>query len=231
MSRVLVIAAHPDDEVLGTGGTMAWLVMKGNDVFTLILGEGVTSRDEKRDKNKREKEMQELRMQIDKSSKILDVKKSFVFDYPDNRFDTISLLDIVKTIEKVKREVIPDIVFTHHYGDLNIDHRITFRAAMTAFRPIKGESVREIYSFEIPSSTEWNSQSCNEVFLPNCFFPIKEEHLKAKIAAMKCYTGEITKYPHPRSPEAIETLAKYRGTNCGYEYAEVFQIVRVIKGI
>lgn len=229
MKTILIVAAHPDDEILGCGGTVARLIRDGYEAYTLILGEGITSRDERRNRNARRKEIEQLKIQIKEASKILGVKKEYVFDFPDNRFDTVPLLDIIKTIENVKKEVNPEIVFTHHFGDLNIDHRITFNAVMTAFRPVRDESVSEIYSFEIPSSTEWNFQNYSEVFLPNFFSPLGEEHLKAKVDAMKCYKDEVRNYPHPRSLEAIETLAKYRGINCGYKYAEAFQTIRLIK--
>lgn len=229
MKTILIVAAHPDDEILGCGGTVARLIRDGYEAYTLILGEGITSRDERRNRNARRKEIEQLKIQIKEASKILGVKKEYVFDFPDNRFDTVPLLDIIKTIENVKKEVNPEIVFTHHFGDLNIDHRITFNAVMTAFRPVTDESVSEIYSFEIPSSTEWNFQNYSEVFSPNFFSPLGEEHLKAKVDAMKCYKDEVRNYPHPRSLEAIETLAKYRGINCGYKYAEAFQTIRLIK--
>ena len=221
---VLVIAAHPDDEVLGCGGTISIFSKKGNKVYTLILGEGITSRDEKRNRAGREREIEQLKSQVSEANKMMGVIKDFVFDFPDNRFDTVALLDVVKTVEKVKLEVHPDIVLTHHRGDLNIDHQITYRAVITAFRPLKGETVREIYSFEVPSSTEWS----REVFLPQCYFSIDEKCLKSKINALRCYEGELRSYPHPRSPEAIEILAKWRGLQVGVELAEAFEVVRII---
>ena len=226
--NILVVAAHPDDEVLGCGGTMALLAKEGNKVYTLILGEGVTSRDQKRDPGKRNRELKELKKQLQKANKLLGVKKCFVFDFPDNRFDTVALLDIIKTVEKVKKEVKPDIVFTHHHGDLNIDHRITFEAVMTAFRPVTGEKAQEIYSFEIPSSTEWNAPSPAVYFMPNYFVDISEQ-LPQKKEAMKQYRAELKKYPHPRSLKAIEISARNRGIQTGLEAAEAFEILRSIK--
>lgn len=226
--NVLIVAAHPDDEVLGCGGTIAKLAKKGDDVYTLILGEGITSRDETRNRRKREKEIKELRLQIKRANKIIGVRDTFVFDFPDNRFDTVALLDIVKTIEKVKKDVNQDTVFTHHWGDLNIDHRITFQAVMTAFRPVKGETVKEIYSFEVPSSTEWNAPIPASYFMPNYFIDISNT-LKLKIEAMKEYKSEIMEYPHPRSPEAIKIYAKRWGIQAGLQVAEAFEIIRMIR--
>ncbi len=226
--KILIIAAHPDDEVLGCGGTIAKLAREGNVVYSLFLGEGVTSRDEKRDRKKREKELKELRIQIEKAGRILSISNSFAFDFPDNRFDTVAMLDIVKTIEKVKIDVKPDIVFTHHHGDLNIDHRITFEAVMTAFRPVKGEKVREIYSFEVPSSTEWNASISTSYFMPNYFVDISKT-LELKIKAMKEYKSEIREYPHPRSPEAIKIYAKRWGIQAGLQAAEACEVIRMIR--
>lgn len=225
--RILVVAAHPDDEILGCGGTMAFHSQRGDDVYVLILGEGVTSRDEKRDRELREKEIAELKHQVEAANKMVGTKKSFLFDFPDNRFDSIPLLDIIKLVEKVKKEVIPDIIYTHHNGDLNIDHRITFEAVLTACRPLKNESVRSIYSFEVPSSTEWSADS-SKYFIPNYFVNIKETLVK-KTNAMKAYTNEVRDFPHPRSEKALEILAQSRGIMTGFEYAEAFMVVRILE--
>ncbi len=225
--RILVVAAHPDDEILGCGGTMALHSQRGDDVYVLILGEGVTSRDEKRDRELREKDIAELQHQVETANKIVGTKKNFLFDFPDNRFDSVPLLDIIKVVEKVKKEVNPDIIYTHHKGDLNIDHRITFEAVLTASRPLKDESVRSVYSFEVPSSTEWSADSSN-YFIPNYFINIKET-LKKKTNAMKAYTNEIRDFPHPRSGKALEILAQSRGIMTGFEYAEAFMVVRILE--
>ncbi len=154
--KLLVIVAHPDDEVLGCGGTIARLASEGQEVYCLILGEGITSRYDQRD-TVVEDGLKQLKLEAEQAAKILGIKKAFFKNYPDNRFDTIPLLTIVKAIEEIKREIEPDIIYTHHQGDLNIDHQITFKAVLTACRPMKGQTVKEIYSFEVPSSTEWSS--------------------------------------------------------------------------
>ena len=226
--RVLVVAAHPDDEVLGCGGTIAKLAREGNDYYTLILGEGITSRDEKRDRTKRENEIAALRKHTKDANKILGVKKVYTYAFPDNRFDTVPLLEIIKAIDNIKRSVKPDIVFTHHYGDLNIDHQITFKAVMTAFRPIKDESVKEIYSFEIPSSTEWNGPSSLTYFMPDYFVDINKS-LEIKVNSLKKYETELRDFPHPRSLKAVELNAKYRGIIMGFKAAEAFKAIRIRK--
>jgi|TARA_B100002003_G_scaffold172984_1_gene160886 LmbE family N-acetylglucosaminyl deacetylase len=226
--KIMIVAAHPDDEVLGCGGTVARLSMEGSDVYTIILGEGVTSRDNKRDLIKRKNEISELRKQVKSANKILGVKKVYTFDFPDNRFDTVPLLDIIKSIEKIKEDIKPNIVFTHHHGDLNIDHQITFKAVMTAFRPTKDQSVREIYSFEIPSSTEWSGPSTLTYFMPDYFVDVSKS-LKVKINALKEYKTELGDFPHPRSLTAVELNAKQWGVKVGFEAAEAFKTIRIRK--
>mgnify|MGYP000889105075 CR=1 FL=1 len=223
--NILVIAAHPDDEILGCGGTVAKLIKEGFKAYTLILGEGITSRDNIRQRNKREKEILELKEQIRKANKIIGVKDAFFYDFPDNRFDTVALLDIIKVIEKVKDEVKPYIIFTHYKDDLNIDHRITFKSVLTATRPVGNESVREIYSFEIISSTEWNYPLS---FSPDVFFDITDT-LNLKLKAMSEYSSELKDFPYPRSLDGIKLNASYWGMKTGIKYVEAFKTVRCIK--
>lgn len=224
--RILIVVAHPDDEILGCGGTMARHSSRGDDVFVVILGEGVTSRDEKRDREKRVKEIADLRRHVEVANQIVGTKKTFLFDFPDNRFDSVPLLDIVKVVEGIKKEIEPDIVYTQHRGDLNIDHRITFQAVLTAFRPLKGERAKEIYAFEVPSSTEWAFGREN-YFIPNLFVDI-EDTMDKKIKAMRAYSNEIREFPHPRSEAALEALARNRGTMVGLECVEAFEIIRQV---
>ena len=226
--KILVVAAHPDDEVLGCGGIMAKFAMEGDEVYSVILSEGITARDKSRDASKRAAEVDELKQHINNAHGVLGVKKSFTFDLPDNRFDSVDLLDIVKMVEGVKREVKPDIIFTHHWGDLNVDHRYTFDAVMIASRPMKDEPTCAIYSFEVLSSTEWNNPSASTYFMPNYFVNIEKTTTK-KVDAMKQYKTEIRDFPHPRSPEAIEILAKQRGIQVGLFAAEAFEVVRLIE--
>ena len=225
MRKVLSILAHPDDEVLGCGGTIARLSKKGNEIYVLILGEGITSRDDIRDKQKRKSEILALRRQAEKANKLLGIKKIFFYDFPDNRFDTVPFLDIVKVIEKIKNQIKPEIIFTHYEKDLNIDHQITYKAVITATRPLEKENVKEIYSFEIPSSTEWSYPLS---FSPNMFYDISET-IDVKIKALKEYKSELKKYPYPRSLEGVELTAKNWGMKVGLNYAEAFKIVRIVK--
>jgi LmbE family N-acetylglucosaminyl deacetylase len=225
MMKILIIAAHPDDEVLGCGGTIARLA-RTNTINTLILGEGITSRDisqQEKDLN-----ISVLRDQCKNANYILGVKKVFFEQFPDNKFDSVPLLDIVKPIENLIKKITPDEIYTHHHGDLNIDHRITQRAVLTAARPIGEKPVKKILSFEILSSTEWNVPDTSTMFTPNTWVNISET-LQTKLDAMQEYSGELCEYPHPRSIKGIKILAARRGLEVGFSYAEAFHLLRSIE--
>ncbi|WP_462252232.1 PIG-L deacetylase family protein [Ekhidna sp.] len=227
--KVLVAVAHPDDELLGIGGTLNKLATEYNShIHVVILGEGITSRDDKRDTQNRSGELTTHNKNILEAQKIIGYQSLSTYDFPDNRFDSVDLLDVVKVIEKEKAAFQPDVIITHHHGDLNVDHRITFQAVLTATRPMELEKVSGIITFETPSGTEWQSTADSRIFRPNLYLSISEEQLKAKIAAMECYEYEKRAFPHPRSPKALRLLAEYRGMTIGKPLAEAFQIVRWI---
>jgi len=218
--RILIVAAHPDDEILGCFGTVAKMINEGAEAMTLILSKGITSRD-----SYSEKDIDDIEKQSIEANKIIGINKVILKNFPDQRFDSVDLLDIIKVIEQVKNEFRPDIIFTHFANDLNIDHCITNKAVLTATRPMVGETVKEIYAFEILSSTEWNYPLS---FSPNYFQNI-EKTFNLKIEAMKKYGGELREYPHPRSVEGITLNAKRWGMRIGnVEYAEAFQVLRII---
>lgn len=223
--KILIVAAHPDDEVLGCFGTVSKLIKEGYEAYTLILGEGKTSRLDTRKVEENKEQLEILNDEIKKANDIIGIKKCFVYDFPDNRFDSVDLLDIIKVISKIKEEIKPDIIFTHYENDLNIDHKVTYQAVITATRPMENESVKEIYSFEILSSTEWQYPIS---FSPDVFFDIQDT-IELKLNAMQCYKSELCLYPHPRSLEGIELNAKYNGMRVGKNYVEAFKSVRVIK--
>jgi LmbE family N-acetylglucosaminyl deacetylase len=225
MKKILVIAAHPDDEILGCAGTVARLVKQGYQAYTLILGEGIEARYKRKNTKKAVAEVRKLKSNAQKANKIIGVKKIFIFNFPDNSFDSLPLLKIVKVIEKVKEKVRPDLIFTHFEKDLNIDHQITYKAVITATRPLVDETVREIYSFSNPSSTEWSYPLS---FSPNVFFDVTDT-LDLKLAAVKKYKSELRELPHPRSLKGIKLDAQYWGMRTGLGYAEAFKCVRSIK--
>jgi len=223
--KILVVAAHPDDEVLGCGAAVARLVQEGHGVTTVILGEGVTARYSDGATGRQDQEKKRLKEQMTAANQVLGVKDVYQLDLPDNKLDTVSLLEIVQRLEEIKRQVRPDTVFTHHWGDLNIDHRITYNAVMTACRPLKGEPVRDIYAFEVPSSSEW---AYPRSFDPTLYMDV-EGTIMQKIKAMRCYRSEMRPAPHPRSAKSLLAIAQRWGSVSGYTYAEAFQIVRAIR--
>lgn len=228
-NRVLVVVAHPDDELLGLGATLHKLILERNmTTRVIILGEGITSRSDTRDAGLWENELEIHRSNIKKAQSAIGYHSVSIYNFPDNRFDSVALLDIVKVIEKEKNEFQPDIIFTHHGGDLNIDHQRTFQAVMTATRPMESEGVKTIITFETPSGTEWQAVNDPRHFEPNIFVEVSEKDIQAKIEGMEAYEFEKRTYPHPRSPEALEILAKQRGIMVGKQYAEAFQLVRSI---
>lgn len=231
--KILIIVAHPDDEVLGMGGTILKHVKNGDDVTVAYLTTGITSRRSLTYSNtssyelsnselsKMKKQIIDLRSDAKKALKILRAKKSIFFDFPDNEMDSIPLLKIIKKVEKLISKEKPDMVYTSHFKDLNVDHRTVFEAVLTACRPF-AFSVKEILCFETLSSTEW---TFSYDFQPNYFVNIEKE-LDSKIKAMKVYKNELRKFPHPRSLENIKISAQRWGTVCGFKAAEAFQIIR-----
>ena len=221
-NKILIVAAHPDDEVLGCFGTVSRLIKQGYEAYTLILSRGKSSRG-----SVSQNEIDEITIEMQQANDYIGVKKIYQLDFPDNAFDTVSLLSIVKEIEKIKNEIKPEIVFTHNVNDINIDHRITSQAVLTAIRPMSDECVRTIYAMEIPSSTEWNNYSQQTIFCPNVFIDISDT-IDMKLKAMEYYKSELRDYPHPRSLKYIKDLAAVSGAKNGLKYCENFILIRSI---
>ncbi len=225
--NVLVVAAHPDDEVLGCGGTIARHAADGDQVHIAILGEGITSRHNDRS-DADACVLDSLHSHAKRAGQILGATSVEVFDLPDNRFDTVSQLDISKRIEQLVGKHQPDEIYTHHPGDLNLDHVITHRAVLTATRPMSKSAVKTICTFEVASSSEWAFDSTGPTFAPSVFIDI-ERFLDAKCEAMSAYETEARDFPHPRSTQALRAQAKRWGAACGRAAAEAFQLVRDIR--
>jgi N-acetylglucosamine malate deacetylase 1 len=222
--RVAVIVAHPDDEVLGCGGTIRRHTLSGDDVWVVILADGETGRDSHTGGGaiaKRE-------TAASAAAKTLGVQHLTMHRLPDNRMDAGPLLDIVKVIEQDILEIVPDAVYTHHAGDLNVDHRRVHQAVVTACRPQLGHPVNTLLFFETPSSTEWQPPGSGPAFLPNWFVDISDT-LESKLQALKAYHDEMRAWPHPRSYEGIEHLARWRGATIGCAAAEAFFLGREIR--
>ena len=225
--KVLVVAAHPDDEVLGCGATMARLANEGHEVYIAIMGEGITSRHADRHEADAD-QLSLLHQQAHAAANRVKAKSIELFKLPDNRLDTIPLLDVVKLVEDMVKKLQPEVIYTHHPGDLNIDHGVVHRAVLTATRPMVGQTVRDIYAFEVPSSTEWAFQRLEPSFRPKVFLDVSAT-LVIKIQAMACYESEARKFPHPRSPEALRAIAARWGSVVGCHAAEAFEMVRSVR--
>jgi LmbE family N-acetylglucosaminyl deacetylase len=224
--KVLVVAAHPDDEVLGCGATIARLAQEGHEIHIAILAEGITSRYSQRAEADPSL-LRDLHADSRQAASMLGAVDVSLHGLPDNRLDTVPLLDVIKIVEALIDKISPSRIYTHHGGDLNIDHAVVNRAVLTGTRPVPGCPVREIYLFEVPSSTEWAFQQFENSFRPNTFVDV-EQTLEVKIRAMACYRSEARAFPHPRSAEALRAGARRWGSVAGCEAAEAFQLVRAI---
>jgi LmbE family N-acetylglucosaminyl deacetylase len=223
MKSVLILAAHPDDEVLGCGGTIAKLADEGSAIHVAFLADGVFSREG--DKNTKQNELNARQAAAEKACIILGAKAVSFGKFPDNRMDSIALLDIVKVIESLVAEYRPDTLFTHHAGDVNVDHRRAHEAAVTACRPQRDHPVKTLLCFEVPSSTEWQLPGSAPVFAPNWFVDVSAT-LDRKLAALDAYAAELRVWPHPRSRQGVEHLARWRGATIGADAAEAFLLGR-----
>jgi len=220
---ILIFAAHPDDEVLGCGGTIAKLADQGAIVHVAFLADGVFSR--AGEEEAQQAELTARRMAAQKACNILGVKSVSFGEFPDNRMDTVALLDITKALEELIVVHRPEVVFTHHAGDVNIDHRRIHEAVVTACRPQFGQPVKTILCFEVPSSTEWQLPGSAPGFVPNWFEDISST-IELKLAALDAYAAELRAWPHPRSRQGVEHLARWRGATVGVDAAEAFILGR-----
>lgn len=216
--RILIIAAHPDDEILGCGGSIAKYKSSGHEIFLCVLSNGEGSR--------KFPQIDKRLAALRKAKDFLEVDHLTVNTFSDSKFDTHPLLDIVQSIEEIIKNFNPHIVLTHSDSDLNIDHKITHLATMTAARPLPNQSLEKILSYEVNSSTEY-SLSKNP-FWANYFEELSILHVNSKLNALSCYEDELRTYPHPRSLEAIKAQLMVRGTNAGLHYAEAFKVEKII---
>ncbi len=230
MKNILVIAAHPDDEILGCGGTMAKHISNGDTVHVVIMAEGLTSRFNTREEafeqqNTLKDELEHLKKTARKANAVLGVEDVAFEGFPDNRMDSIDLLDIVKRVEYHITRTKPDIIYTHHVGDVNIDHRQIHHAVVTASRPMPDTNRPTLLFFEVASSTHWQPPHSAPNFNPNWFISISNQ-LAQKLEALAIYEGEMRPWPHARSVQALEHLARWNGANIGVDAAENFMLGR-----
>ena len=223
--KVLVVAAHPDDEALGCGGTIAKHAVGGDEVVVVFLADGVTSRQPSTDHTAGISRRQNAARS---AASILGIRDVRFGDLPDNRLDTVPMLSIARVVEAIIREVGPTTVYTHYAHDLNVDHRLVHEAVMTAVRPQPGSGIATVLTFETPSSTEWRSPQSAPAFSPNWFADITDT-LDVKLLALDAYEEEMRPWPHVRSREAVEHLARWRGATIGRQAAEAFVLARHVE--
>lgn len=221
--KVLVIAPHPDDEVLGCGGTIKKYVKEGSEVYLCIVTKAYVP-------DWTEIFIENRKKEVELASKALGIKKVIFLDLPTVKLDTLPSKKINDLIFKTIEEIRPEILFIPFYGDINKDHKLVSEAAMVASRPKPGSFLRKIFCYEVLSETEWAkpAQKIEDVFIPN-FYEDISEYFNDKLKAMECYKTELKEYPHPRSLEGIKVLAQKRGTECGINLAEAFMLIREIK--
>lgn len=227
MKRVLIVAAHPDDEVLGMGGTIAKYAMNGDSVAVLIVTDGSSS--QYRDNEDLEQIIENKKRETQESARILGISRIYYGDQPDMKLDVTAHVDVNNAIEKVIDDFAPDVVYTHFPGDINNDHECVYKSTLVACRPVPGQTVKELYSYSVPSSTEWNVQNTQNVFTPNVFVDISGGYEEKKYSAMSAYSTELRDYPHPRSVEALKVLDRAVGVQVGMECAESFMLHRCIR--
>lgn len=215
--KILVIAPHPDDEVLGCGGTIARYVREGNEVYLCIVTKVYPPEWSEEFLKNRPKE-------IEKANKILGIKQTYFLDFPTAKLDTISQKKLNDSLSAVVKKVKPTVVYLPYRGDIHQDHPFIFRSALIAMRPVNNYFVKRILSYETLSETEWGYPRS---FQPTVYVDISDT-IETKIEAMRAYTSELKEYPHPRSIEIIEAFAKKRGSEVGLRYAEAFELIREI---
>jgi LmbE family N-acetylglucosaminyl deacetylase len=231
--KILAVFAHPDDEVLAAGATIARYAREGHRVAIAILGEGITSRSPSREAALADAKAREdlARLQTMRTRAALALGPAHLvasrgFDFPDNRFDTASLLSVIKIVEELAEVEMPAVVLTHHPGDLNVDHGIVTEAVLTAFRSLPERRSCQILAGEVLSSTDYSIGVPGRAFEPNLWVPVSEDDLGRKIEALRTYESEVRTFPHPRSAEAVESLARWRGAQAGVAFAEAFRLLR-----
>lgn len=225
MKNILVIAAHPDDEVLGVGGTIARFANEGKNVYVLIVTDGSSSQygsDPNLAGILKAKEEE-----TSKCAEILGVKKVIYGGLPDMKLDTVAHIEINKVIEKVIDEIKPDTVFTHFWGDVNADHQNVYKSTLVAVRPLMGQVVKRLLCYRVPSSTEWTPCKPDTMFVPNVFVDI-HSFAQQKYDAFSMYATELRDYPHPRSKRHLSELDTANGLQVGLRCAETFMLLREI---
>ena len=225
--RVLVVAAHPDDEVYGVGGTLVRHKEAGDETFVCIVTEGCSQQYRDLGKKRLAEITRQKKEEAKEAAKILGVKEVFFSDLPDMKLDTIAHAELNGAIESCIKEIKPDILYTHHWGDVNKDHKLVFESTMVAARPGISWQIKRVLLYETPSSTEWNAPLPETTFLPNVYVDISST-LEIKLSAMKAYKSELRPFPHPRSIEAVKIYSGKNGLVVARSAAEAFRLIREV---
>lgn len=221
--KILVIAAHPDDEVLGMGGTIAKMAKEGHQVDLLIVTDGSSS--QYRDADNLQEIIEAKKLETRRCADVLGIKDIYYGGLPDMKLDCTPHIDINQALEQVIDKVQPDTVFTHFWGDVNCDHQNVYKSTLVAVRPILGQVVRELYCYRVPSSTEWTPNKADTMFMPNVFVNITDV-ASVKYKAFSMYSTELRDYPHPRSVQYLQESDKAAGLKVGMLAAEEFVLLR-----
>lgn len=228
MSKIIcVIAAHADDEVLGCGGSISKFVEEGSFVHVLILADGESSRDGL-EKTEIKKAINLRNKAARSANDVLGVSSLTMLNFPDNKMDSVDLLDVVKKVESFLVDLKPAMVITHNRSDVNIDHQICHQAVVVACRPQPGHSVRELLFMEVASSTEWAPYSNGGNYSPNYWVDITQT-IEKKLSSLESYREELREFPHPRSLKGVSSLSSWRGATIGVPFAESFMAGRIIR--
>lgn len=218
--NVLVIATHPDDEVLGCGGAMARHTAEGDKLHVLVMTRGISDLFST-------EQIEETRRELKAAHQILGVMSVRFLDFPAPKLDTVPEYQLADAICDVLRSLDVDLLYIPHRGDIHVDHGSVFRAAMVAARPKNRTLVRRILAYETLSETDWAPPFADAAFLPSVFIDIGD-YIKKKLDAMACYKSQLKSFPHPRSLDTIKALARYRGGSVGLSAAEGFMLIREI---
>jgi len=220
-SNTLIIAPHPDDEILGCGGIIKKLTSKGTSVFVMIVSRG-------KKELYSEERIRNVRQEAMNAHKLLGVAETKFFDFPAPDLDLVSIAEISTAISGIIKEFNIETIFLPHRGDIHHDHKAVFNAGMVACRPVKHNPVKRIFSYETLSETEWAVPMCADAFIPTRFVNISD-FFDSKIEAFKCFKSQLRDFPNPRSLKSIEALANYRGSTVGFTHAEAFMTIRLIE--
>lgn len=213
--KVLVVAPHPDDEVLGCGGVMARHADSGDEVHVVVVTRGAPEIEEL---------VKRVREEAERAHRLLGVVGTRYLDFYAPRLDAVPIHEVADALSQAVSDLRPELIYIPHHGDLHVDHRVAFQAALVAARPIRNSSVRTIMAYETLSETEWSPPG-PDVFGPTVFTDVSMQ-MERKLEAMKCFASQLQEFPHPRSIQTLQALATFRGASVGFPAAEAFALIR-----